>query len=118
MKMSPPDGASSPDTIDSSVLLPQPDEPTTAMNSPRSTSSETLESASVSRSGVKECSVAARIATAGGALPDGASISASSFARELLLRLLGIDVGDDLVVVDLLVGRQHAADHHDLLRLG
>jgi hypothetical protein len=49
----PAEGRSNPETSDSSVLLPQPDDPTMATNSPGLTSSETLDSARVSRSGEK-----------------------------------------------------------------
>ena len=51
--MLPREAGSSPDISESSVLLPQPEEPTMAMNSPCATVSETLASARVSRSGVK-----------------------------------------------------------------
>ena len=49
----PRDGGIRPDTSVSNVLLPQPDEPTRAMNSPLATSRVMLDKASVSRSGVK-----------------------------------------------------------------
>ncbi len=49
----PPEGSRMPATIDSSVLLPQPDWPMMLTNSPGATASEMLSSACVSPCGVK-----------------------------------------------------------------